>query len=291
MVDYIGLNALAAVVKTQGFAPAAKKLCITQSAVSQRIASIENYYGQRLLIRETPYRLSELGEKLLAHLRQVNIIESDLEEWTGKHAKEAAVKIAINRDSLDLWFGGIFSNTDLKNIRLELITTDQNLTLEHLKDGRADLAISSEQKPLSKCESTYIGKMNYQMACSPEYKKCFFSSGFSKANIKKAMAILFDQNDNLHAEYLSQKKSFKDSFPFSLCPSTRVFKQAIQKGHGYGLMPLLDMGEELKSGDIVLLDKNSSCSIELYLHSWQIQSPRLQAIKDAIQKSAKFKKL
>ena len=69
--DYRTLQALDAVIRERGFERAAQKLCITQSAVSQRIKQLENMFGQPLLVRTVPPRPTEQGQKLLALLRQV----------------------------------------------------------------------------------------------------------------------------------------------------------------------------------------------------------------------------
>ena len=55
MFDYKSLEALAAVIDQQSFDKAAERLYITQSAISQRIKSLEQYVGQPLLIRDLPY--------------------------------------------------------------------------------------------------------------------------------------------------------------------------------------------------------------------------------------------
>ena len=63
--DYRTLQALDAVIRERGFERAAQKLCITQSAVSQRIKQLENMFGQPLLVRTVPPRPTEQGQKLL----------------------------------------------------------------------------------------------------------------------------------------------------------------------------------------------------------------------------------
>ena len=66
--DYRTLQALDAVIRERGFERAAQKLCITQSAVSQRIKQLENLFGQPLLVRTVPPRPTEQGQRLLALL-------------------------------------------------------------------------------------------------------------------------------------------------------------------------------------------------------------------------------
>lgn len=60
--DYRTLQALDAVIRERGFERAAQKLCITQSAVSQRIKQLENMFGQPLLVRTVPPRPTEQGQ-------------------------------------------------------------------------------------------------------------------------------------------------------------------------------------------------------------------------------------
>lgn len=70
--DYRTLQALDAVIRERGFERAAQKLCITQSAVSQRIKQLENLFSQPLLVRTIPPRPTEQGQKLLALLHQAS---------------------------------------------------------------------------------------------------------------------------------------------------------------------------------------------------------------------------
>ncbi len=59
--DYRTLQALDGEPE-RGFERAAQKLCITQSAVSQRIKQLENMFGQPLLVRTVPPRPTEQGQ-------------------------------------------------------------------------------------------------------------------------------------------------------------------------------------------------------------------------------------
>ncbi len=98
--DYRTLQALDAVIRERGFERAAQKLCITQSAVSQRIKQLENMFGQPLLVRTVPPRPTEQGQKLLALLRRVELLE---EEWLGDEQTGSTpllLSLAVNADSL-----------------------------------------------------------------------------------------------------------------------------------------------------------------------------------------------
>ena len=61
MLDYTGLQALAAVVREGSFERAARRLHITPSAVSQRIKQLEERTGQVLVLRGTPCTGTDAG--------------------------------------------------------------------------------------------------------------------------------------------------------------------------------------------------------------------------------------
>lgn len=77
-LDYKLLLALDAVMQEQNFERAAQRLHITQSAISQRIKQLEQQFAEPLLIRGQPLQATALGQKLLAHYRQVRQLELEL---------------------------------------------------------------------------------------------------------------------------------------------------------------------------------------------------------------------
>ncbi|AJI68415.1 LysR family transcriptional regulator [Francisella tularensis] len=80
MIDYKAIQALKEVIEQQSFELAADKLFISQSAVSQRIKSLETKFGASVLIRILPYKVTKLGQDLLSLLTKVELLESSLLE-------------------------------------------------------------------------------------------------------------------------------------------------------------------------------------------------------------------
>lgn len=134
--DYRTLQALDAVIRERGFERAAQKLCITQSAVSQRIKQLENMFGQPLLVRTVPPRPTEQGQKLLALLRQVELLE---EEWLGDEQTGSTpllLSLAVNADSLATWLLPALAPVLADSpIRLNLQVEDETRTQERLRRG------------------------------------------------------------------------------------------------------------------------------------------------------------
>src|SRR5688572_5041658 len=101
MIDYRGIEALHAVQELQSFEAAARKLRITQSAVSQRIKALETYYGEPVLIRTPPFRATKLGGQLIGHYKRICLLEDSLNQELRANTEAPQIAIAINRDSLE----------------------------------------------------------------------------------------------------------------------------------------------------------------------------------------------
>ena len=77
MLDYAGLEALAAVLREGSFERAARRLHVTPSAVSQRIKQLEERAGQVLVQRGSPCTGTDAGRRLCLHLEQVRLLRDE----------------------------------------------------------------------------------------------------------------------------------------------------------------------------------------------------------------------
>ena len=78
MLDVRQLEALVAVLEHGSFGAAAGQLHLTLAAVSLRVKALEESLGQRLLVRGKRLRATAAGQALLAHARQLQLLEADL---------------------------------------------------------------------------------------------------------------------------------------------------------------------------------------------------------------------
>ena len=288
MIDYQSLRALEAVIENQNFEIASQKLNISQSAVSQRIQSFESYLGQKLLIRKSPYRATDVGENYLKLLRKVSILESEI--VNDRHQKPT-VKIAINRDSLDLFFLKVLSDSSIsKLMSLQIIADDQDETLKYIKSGQVDLCISSKEKPLPNHISTKIGDMKYTLVCSKSFHNKYFISGVSKKTLSKAPLVTFDRFDKLQHTYIKEQFKTETFQQINSMPSVLSFKQAILGGFGYGLVPFIDIQKELKKKQLVQLNPSKDFFVPLYIHQWEYQLEHMKFLTKKITKVAEVLK-
>jgi LysR family transcriptional regulator (chromosome initiation inhibitor) len=286
-MDYESIKTLESVIRNQNFERAAKELFVTQSAVSQRINQLEVDFGQRLLIRDLPYRATELGEKILSHYRKVLSLEQELDLGATTQIKPT-IRIAMNVDSLEIWFKKVLQNPEIaKLMNLEITIDDEKYTLDYLKSGRVDLSIGIVKTPVSNHECIRLGAMTYVLIANQDFKKQFGTKNLSGLDFSKYPAIVFNDRDDLHTQYLKKYFNFSKSYPKTSVPSIGGIKAALISGFGYGLQPLMDIQKELKSKDLVLLDRENSFQRELYLHHWNYQTPALKKLIAVILSAAK----
>lgn len=273
MLDYRGIEALHTVQELQSFEAAAKKLHITQSAISQRIKSLEHHYGEPVLIRTLPYKPTKLGEHLIGHYKRICLLESTLEQQITSSAQKPHMSIALNRDSLETWFLDLMAQVDIfDRTTLEIIADDQELTLDYLKKGIVSACLSTTEKEIPGGKVAFLGNMEYLLVASPEFAKKHLS-GKPDTSLLSAPAIKFDKNDMLHERYLEKFFGLDGrDLDYHIVPSVRGFKKYALLSYGYGLIPKIDIVEELKKKQLLQLYKNKTWNVPLYWHYWDIDS-------------------
>lgn len=291
MLDYRGLEALYTVQELQNFELAAKKLFITQSAVSQRIKGLEDYYGEPVLIRTLPYRPTPLGSSLISHFKKICLLEDELNQELGAIQLPPHISIAINRDSLETWFLELIeTHEEFRDIVFEVIADDQERTLNYLKNGTVSACISTSEKEILGGKSSFLGNMEYLLVASPTFVKKYFSSINSIKCLLNAPAIKFDHNDYLHERYLEKYFGITESgLKFNVMPSVKGFKSFTTLGHGYGLIPKMDILQELKTNQLIQIFPDKTWNIPLYWHYWTVQSKRYQKFNNDLIQLAKSK--
>lgn len=274
MLDYRGIEALHVILELQSFEEAAKKLKITQSAVSQRVKNLEAYYGEPVLIRMLPYKPTRLGKQLIGHFKRITLLEDDLEKQISPIEGLPHISIALNRDSLETWFLDFIEEKELFNkIVLEIVADDQELTLNYLKNGLVAACISTTPKSIVAGEVHFLGNMEYILAASPSFIRKYFSCKNQRQCLLSAPAIKFDLNDKLHEKYLERFFGLNgDEIHFHVIPSVRGFKKFVLSGYGYALIPKIDIQNELSRKELIPIYPDKIWQVPLYWHCWAIQS-------------------
>ncbi|ASP47362.1 LysR family transcriptional regulator ArgP [Cognaticolwellia beringensis] len=271
-MDYKLLHALSVVVDEQNFDKAASVLAITQSAVSQRIKSLEQTLGQPVLIRAQPLVATSIGKKLLAHYQQVKLLEQDIiPEISGDKKNETiTANIASNADSLATWLIGAIGDVCHEyNVAVNFRLVDENRSLNYLKDGEVFGALSTHEHALPGCTLDKLGDIQYLLVASPSFIKRYFFKGINEQSLARAPAVAYDQKDDMHIKYIEQTFGLKGgSYPCHTVRSSEAFVNFAKQGLAYCLIPKLQIQAELTSGVLVNLMPEHPIIRTLYWHHW-----------------------
>ncbi|PIJ48984.1 transcriptional regulator ArgP [Erwinia sp. OLTSP20] len=283
--DYRTLQALDAVIRERGFERAAQKLCITQSAVSQRIKQLENMFGQPLLVRTVPPRPTEQGQKLLALLHQVELLE---EEWLGDENGSGTtpllLSLAVNADSLATWLLPALKNVLSDSpVRLNLQVEDESRTQERLRRGEVVGAVSIQPQPLPSCLVSQLGALDYLFVGSPEFAARYFPNGVTRPALLKAPVVAFDHLDDMHQAFLQQNFDLSPgSVPCHIVNSSEAFVQLARQGTTCCMIPHLQIEKELASGELIDLTPGLYQRRMLYWHRFAPESRLMRRVTDAL---------
>ncbi len=284
MIDYKLLEALATVVECGGFERAGEALGLSQSAVSQRIRTLEIRLGQPVLVRSPTLRATPAGQRLLNHVQQVQLLERDLaKSLPALNEPSARLRIALNADSLATWWAeAIGPLCQDEGLLLDLVIEDQDIGLRRMRDGEVAACLCSSPQPVAGARCIPVGTMTYLPLATPDYVRRYLPGGLSEDALRRAPAIVFGPNDQLQHRFLAQC-GFHGSFPHHLCPSSEGFVQLAKTGMGYGMIPEIQVRRELAQGTLVSIAPGQALQVRLYWHFWRHSGDVMARIVQALQ--------
>lgn len=293
--DPDALECLAAIVEEGGFERAAVRLSITQSAVSQRLRSLEVQVGTVLIVRSRPLKPTSAGRLLLKHAMQMRLLRADLEcdlkdmapGVAGGGRDEERISIAINADSIATWALPALSALACQGLALEIITDDQDFTHEWLREGQVLGCVTTLKQALRGCKMVPLGPMRYVAVAAPEYAAQHCPQGLSPQNFRTLPFIAFNRKDGLQLEFIGRALHLKRVALSQLyVPSSEGQVRAVMAGWGVSVLPELQVGHHLSSGRLVNIAPGHVLPVELYWHCWNLDSAVLDALTAALKDAA-----
>lgn len=290
MFDYKLLAALAAVVEQAGFERAAQVLGLSQSAVSQRVKLLEARVGQPVLVRVTPPVPTDVGRRLLNHVQQVRLLERDLQGQVpalDEQGLPERLRIALNADSLATWWAQALGDFCASHrVLLDLVVEDQDVGLKRMRAGEVAACVCAAERPVAGARSLLLGSMRYRALASPAFIARHFPHGVEAQQLARVPAIVFGPDDLLQHRYLSEL-GVQGGFAHHLCPSSEGFVRLACAGFGWGLVPELQVEQELASGALVEILPERPLDVPLYWHHWRNGGELLTSLTAQLQRAAR----
>jgi DNA-binding transcriptional LysR family regulator len=167
------METFVAVADLKGFAPAARKLKVSASAVTRLVAALEQRLGARLLQRTTrSVALTDVGERYLAHARRILAEVDEAEAAARADRTHPSGHLIV---SAPLMFGRLHVNPLMSEylrrypgVTGELRLSDRPINL--VEEG-VDLAVRIGHLPDSSVVARNVGDMYRVVVAAPDYLK------------------------------------------------------------------------------------------------------------------------
>lgn len=287
-------DAFFAVAQTGSFDLAAAILNITASAVTLRVQNLEKQLGHLLLVRDRPCRATQSGETLLNYLQhQKRLEQSLLQDLGGQHLDHDffQLNIATNADSLASWLLPTIQDSLIQHkISLHFHVDDQSQTHHLLEAGRVNACLTTQADAMKGCVAEFLGHMRYHLVATPQFITQWFADGCHRENLRRAPAVIFNEKDRLHTDFIEQNFGLNASqYPHYSVPSYSAFFDAISASLGFGWVPEFQAKSALKTGHLVPVVKTANIKLGLYWHHWKQQSPQLSLLTHILKEMAASK--
>lgn len=296
MLDARQLEALAAVLEQGGFGPAARALNLTLAAVSLRIKGLEASLGQRLLVRGKSVRATPAGQALLAHVKQLRLMESDLIGGLPRGRSRGgdpwqSLGVAVNADSLSSWFlPGVAALLARHKLLLDVLIDDQDHTHESLKNGDVVGCVSTQTQAMRGCLAESLGVMRYRCVASPaRVRQCHTAGGALSVHRLLAMpAVIFNRKDGLQDAFLVQHFQLTaPQYPRHFLPAVDAFESALAHGLGWGMVPEGSLAGRAAPLQLAEILPGSAVDVALYWHHWERESESARRLTQAVKLAAR----
>jgi DNA-binding transcriptional LysR family regulator len=167
------MNVFVAVADQQGFAPAARKLGLSTSAVTRMVAALEDKVGARLLQRTTrSVTLTDVGTRYLERARRILADIEEAEASTRAERTQPSGRLVV---SAPLVFGRLHVRPLITaylerypEVSAELRLSDRMVNL--VEDG-IDIAVRVGELADSTLVARHVGDMRRLTVASPDYLK------------------------------------------------------------------------------------------------------------------------
>ncbi|MPM76556.1 HTH-type transcriptional regulator ArgP [bioreactor metagenome] len=122
---------------------------------------------------------------------------------------------------------------------------------------------------------------------SPEFARTHLPDGLTAHNFREVTFVCFNRKDDMQAEFVARRFGLKRvSLSSVFVPSSEGQVRAVAAGWGVSVVPELMAAPLIANGQLVDLAPGFRLLIQLYWHSWNLESNVLDALSDALTRAA-----
>ena len=252
------LDAFYTIAKTLNFTKAAELLNVTQSALSQRIAKLEDDLETTLFIRDrTSVRLTEAGQAVLRFCQINESSETDLLQGLkgNNQGLGGMLRIggfsSVNRSLLI----PALKKLMMKNheLSVQILTHEIRDLQDLLKSSEADYIITNKKSDSADIESHFLGFEENVLVTSKKYSRT-------------EIFLDHDENEPITKSYFNQNNLLRRPKKMRYLDDVYGIIDGIKNGYGKAIVPKHLIEDEK---DFVIIDPKKILWVSVYLQFYR----------------------
>lgn len=248
------LESFLVAVKLGSFRAAAEHLHVTQAAISNRIAALEEEIGARVFDRDSrEMRLTPVGIRLIQYGERMLELQGEIMQLGQTDRKLlGSVRIGVIDTIVHTWLIGFVEHqqSSYPGIEVQLSAESSERLNRSLRDGEVDVALQTDQ---------LIGEGMFSKACLPMAMGWISRPGSASAGL--------DIQDLLTHPVVSMSRGsqpylvLRDVFKRANVPMGKVhcansidaIVRLVKSGFGNALIPLPPVREQVERGEVEII--------------------------------------
>ncbi|WP_130802446.1 LysR family transcriptional regulator [Acinetobacter ihumii] len=277
------------VVRLNSFNKAALKLNTTQPAVSQRLNSLEQELGVKLLERTSRHlQLTEKGRIVYEYAEKYIQLNHDLlTDLSEKNAIHSTIRLGVAETIVHTWLVDFIEQVyeEFPDVTIEVVINITPLLKDAIQSGELDMAFLLNSACDFDCIEMPLCEFQHSFLIAPRIQKRFVSRHLSLKDIANSTILTYpkttypylDLKKNLIQHHLKEPKTVTS---YSL--STLI--KMTEDGMGIGIIPHLSVIKELREGRLSIL--SSEIKLKPFQFSCAYVAGRDDLVKQSLAKIA-----
>lgn len=260
------LEAFMAVAKYKTVHAGARAIHISQTAMTQRIHSLEQKLKTTLFIRTRQgMQLTSEGEKLLRYCHVVSDFSNETLTNMMNAGVESIQRVKISGPSSIMISRiipvGMKIMKNFPQLYISFDVNDTDHTIDMLRTGLSQFAILKLEQVAQDMQSKTLASEKYMLVCTHKWK------GRKLIDIIKSERIIdFDESDPMTINYLKQYDLHKYAQADRLFVNrTESLSKMLIDGYGYGVLTKEFSKDFLENGNLIALNSGKAYDNSLML--------------------------
>ncbi len=256
------LEAFVWVVRLGSFRAAGERLNLTQAAISSRIATLEDEFGQKLFNRDPrELQLTASGRLLLGYAERMLDIGRDMRSAMNSSRELTGVlRIGVVETVVHTWLTDFLSALHERHAALEVqLTADSTLRLhDDLRRGLLDIAVQTDPVLHDGISNREIGSMQMGWVGLPE--DCRERTPLSIGDLVSRPIVTMTRGSQPHRALLDAcRRAGATPKTVHCVGSLAAIVRLVRGGFGIATLPLAAIHGELEAGTLAKIP----CDVDL----------------------------